>query len=144
MLNIITAAWDAVGVDWTVAREGYYVNMRKLAAIIEREVVFNDWDRIVELTVEQLRRADEMRSRVMWIGRSLCTTESGLFANVMNVAAQGDVFVALQGGSDRLYALRPVGDSFRLVGDAWVDGWMEGQAYRGLDPAEVDIDLQII
>ena len=32
---------------------------------------------------------------------------------------------------------------YLLVGDAWVDGLMNGEAYEGLDPAD-DVDIEIV
>lgn len=39
------------------------------------------------------------------------------------------------------FVLRPVGDKYRLVGDAYVDGAMYEEAYEGLDPDEVDCGI---
>jgi hypothetical protein len=78
-------------------------------------------------------------------GRSFTVTDNGLVCNVMNEVRQGDVVAAFE-GADRLYVLRPTvsGTQYRLVGDAWVDGLMHGEAYEGLDPDEVDCDIEII
>jgi hypothetical protein len=49
----------------------------------------------------------------------------------MNEAVQGGVIAALQGDSAKLYVLRPVGNCYRVIGDAWVEGWM-GKHMRAL------------
>jgi hypothetical protein len=61
----------------------------------------------------------------------------------MNQAEKGDLVAAFE-GTDRLFILRPAGERYRLVGDAYVDGLMEGEAYEGLDPDEVDYDIELV
>jgi hypothetical protein len=62
----------------------------------------------------------------------------------MNKVETGDVIAALRGGH-RLYDLRPAeGGGYRVVGDAYVDGLMFGEAYEGLDPEEVDYDIELV
>ena len=77
-------------------------------------------------------------------GRSLCTTHQRHVGNCMNKIESNDVIAAFRGG-DRLYVLRPAeGGRYRLVGDAYVDGLMFGEAYEGVDPYEVDYDIELI
>jgi hypothetical protein len=76
------------------------------------------------------------------IGRSFSVTKQGRICNGMHEVKEGDAIAALEGG-DRLFILRPVGDKYRLVGDAYVTGLMFGEAYEGLDPDEVDYDIEI-
>lgn len=76
-------------------------------------------------------------------GRSFCITKDGRVCNAMNQAKPGDVVTALQ-GSDKLWILRPVGKRYRLIGDAYVDGLMNGEAYDGVDPHEMDYDIELI
>jgi hypothetical protein len=47
-------------------------------------------------------------------------------------------------GADLLFILRPAGDEYRLIGDAYVDGLMLGEAYEGVDPDEVDHDIVLV
>ncbi len=61
----------------------------------------------------------------------------------MHEPEKGDLVAVFEGG-DRLFILRPVGDRFRLVGEAYVDGLMNGEAYEGLDPDEVDYDIELV
>jgi hypothetical protein len=62
----------------------------------------------------------------------------------MNKIESDDVIAAFR-GADRLYVLRPVeGGRYRLVGDAYVDGLMFGEAYEGVDADEVDYDIELI
>jgi hypothetical protein len=61
----------------------------------------------------------------------------------MNQARQGDVVATFQ-GSDRLWVLRPVGDRYRLIGDAYVDGLMKGEFYEGVDPDGEDYDIELV
>jgi hypothetical protein len=86
---------------------------------------------------------DTIRAMLRVQGRSLCITEGERICSGMNEVREGDVVAALDGGHT-LYILRPVGDRYRLIGDAHVDGWMFGEAYEGLDPDEVDYDITLI
>lgn len=86
-------------------------------------------------------------SRMYIHGRSLGSTQDGRICNVMNEVKDDDVITALQGWGRGFFVLRPVpgGEhNFRVVGEAWVSGLMEGQAYEGLDPAEVDYDINLV
>jgi hypothetical protein len=77
-------------------------------------------------------------------GRSFCTTQQRRVCSCMNKIESNDVIAAIH-GADRLYVLRPVeGGRYRLVGDAYVDGLMFGEAYEGVDPYEVDYDIELI
>ena len=75
-------------------------------------------------------------------GRMMCVTDAGRVCNGMNEVQKGDVIVALQ-GADRLYVLRPANNRYRLVGDAFVVGLMDGEAYEGLNPDESDGEIEI-
>jgi hypothetical protein len=61
----------------------------------------------------------------------------------MNAVQGGDIIAAFE-GSRVLWTLRPVGDKYRLIGDIWVDGLMQGQSYIGLNPEKVDYEIEII
>jgi hypothetical protein len=77
-------------------------------------------------------------------GRSFCTTKQNRICSCMNKIETGDVIAAFRGG-DRLYVLRPAEDGrYRVVGDVYVHGLMNGEAYDGLDPDEVDYDIELI
>lgn len=81
--------------------------------------------------------------RVSWRGRSLCCTNAERICNTMHNTEQGDLIATFQ-GANRLYVLRPVGEKYRLIGDAYVDGLMYGEAYEGINYEEVDYDIEII
>jgi hypothetical protein len=61
----------------------------------------------------------------------------------MHEVKQGNAIAALQGG-DRLFILRPVSAKYRLIGDAYIHGMMFGEAYEGLNPNDVDYDIEIV
>lgn len=78
-----------------------------------------------------------MNEHICLHGRSFGVTKSGRICNAMYQAEEGDMIAAFQ-GSTRLWLLRPAGERYRLIGDAYVDGLMNGKAYKGLDFNEVD------
>lgn len=61
----------------------------------------------------------------------------------MHQPKEGDL-VAIFEGADRLFILRPAGKRYRLIGDAYVEGLMKGEAYEGVDPDEVDYNIEIV
>lgn len=87
-------------------------------------------------------------SRMYIHGRSLGSTQRGRVCNVMNEVKVNDVIAALQGWGRGFFVLRPVPNPeelrYRVVGEAWVSGLMEGQAYEGIDPHEMDDDIHLI
>jgi hypothetical protein len=78
-----------------------------------------------------------------FFGRSFSVTKAGRVCNAMHEVKPGDAIVAFQ-NAERLYVIRPVGDKYRLVGDAMVPGLMFGEAYENLDPNEVDYMIELI
>ncbi|OAG01196.1 uncharacterized protein CC84DRAFT_1229978 [Paraphaeosphaeria sporulosa] len=76
-------------------------------------------------------------------GRTPSVTKNKRPRNGMIEVLEGDVIVALQ-GADSLFVLRSAGSKYRLVGDAWVDGLMNSEAYQGLGSDQVDVDIDII
>jgi hypothetical protein len=79
-------------------------------------------------------------------GRSLSITENQRNCNCMHEAKKGDMIVVFE-GADRLYVLRPINKThqrYRLVGGAYVEGLMNGEAYRELDPDVVDRDIELV
>jgi hypothetical protein len=75
-------------------------------------------------------------------GRKLGCTRGGRFYNARQGTSAGDAIVALQ-GSDQLFVLRPTGTTYKLIGDIFVDGLMNGEAYVNKDPQEVDYDIEL-
>jgi len=96
-----------------------------------------------ELSKEELAIGSDCIGMEMEKGRSFCTTQEGRVGNCMHEVKEGDVIAAFQ-DADFLCVLRPVGDKYRLIGDAYVDGLMRGEAYKGIDPDEVDYDIILI
>ncbi|KAN0113321.1 HET domain containing protein [Hyaloscypha variabilis] len=77
-------------------------------------------------------------------GRSLCITKEKRVCSCMNKIESDDVIAAFC-GADRLFVLRPAeGGRYRLIGDAYVDGLMFGEAYEGVNAEEVDHDIELI
>jgi hypothetical protein len=86
---------------------------------------------------------EELSKELRIGGRTLCVTEKNRLCNGMNEIREDDVIAALE-GADKLFILRPVGSRYQLVGDVYVDGLMNGEAYEGLNPHEVDYDIELI
>jgi len=83
---------------------------------------------------------------ILLSGRSICVSDAGRLCNVMHQAQEGDAVVVFE-GTDRLFIIRPVAESqqrCRLIGDAYVDGLMLGEAYEGMDPATLDYDIVLV
>jgi hypothetical protein len=91
----------------------------------EQEIAMDVWDRIT------------------CAGRTFCITKETRVCNCMNNVKSGDVLATFQ-GSDRLFMLRALGDKYQVIGDAYVDGLMLGEAYEGVDPMAVDYDIELI
>lgn len=78
------------------------------------------------------------------VGRSFGKTSSGRVYSSMHGVVDGDVVVALEGSDDRLWKLRPVDClRYKLVGDIYVDGCMQGELYRDHTPDDLDVSLQL-
>jgi hypothetical protein len=75
-------------------------------------------------------------------GRRIGCTRGGRFCNAMYTVRQGDAIVALQ-GADQLFIIREVGNTYRLMGDIFVDGLMHGEAYKDQNMDNVDYDIEL-
>jgi hypothetical protein len=85
-----------------------------------------------------------MNTLIFTSGKTFGVTEKNRIFNGMNEVAQGDVVAAFE-GSDTLWILRPAAEGrYRLIGDAYVHGLMDGEAYEGLNPDDVDYEIEII
>jgi Heterokaryon incompatibility protein (HET) len=129
----------AVDFDLDVREEISQVDLviESLAPLFNSNVSLRD-----NLTTKEEMLAMEMRQIINIRGRSLGVTKERRICNCMNEARQGDVIAALQ-GADRLYILRAVGDYYRIIGDAYVVGLMEGEAYAGIDPV-IDREIMLV
>lgn len=76
-------------------------------------------------------------------GRSLGVTAGKRVCSVAYAAAEGD-YIALFPGADRFFALLPVGDKYKLVGDAFVDRLKFGEAHEDADPSQVYHPIELI
>ena len=98
-----------------------------------------------DLFPEEEEASDQIRGQMSFFGRSLGTTSCGQVFCAQGRVQKGDVIMAIEGSSDRLWTLRPVGNNqYRLVGDIYVDGFMEGEIYRDKNPDKVDYDIHIV
>jgi hypothetical protein len=114
-----------------------------LATLLLEKPSLDSFNSSTRLTAEEMKWAKDIESNAVMHGRSFCTTEKGRMCNAMHQAEEGDLIAAFQ-GSESLWLLRPVGERYRLIGDVYVDGLMDGQAYEGLDSNEVDYDIELI
>jgi hypothetical protein len=65
-------------------------------------------------------------------GRSLCATSHKRLGLVPKSSKEGDSIAILMGGKTP-YILRSNGDSFSLIGEAYIDGMMQGECFRDDD-----------
>jgi hypothetical protein len=117
--------------------------IKTLAPLI-LETSLNSFSNEAELRPSEVDTAMHVWNYMAFQGRSFCTTQQRRVCSCMNKIENDDVIAAF-GGADRLYVLRPVeGGRYRLVGDAYVDGLMFGEAYEGVDADEVVYDIELI
>ncbi|KAI9699911.1 MAG: hypothetical protein M1820_006973 [Bogoriella megaspora] len=72
-----------------------------------------------------------------------CVSKRGRIGIVQEGVMVEDVLAAFE-GADWLYALRPEGSRYHLVGSAYVDGLMNGEFYANNDPDDVDEVIELI
>ena len=125
----------------TAARSHHLI---KTLAPLVLEASLNSFSTEDKLSLSEYDAAMHIWRNMQYQGRSFCTTQQRRVCSCMNKIESNDVIAAIR-GADRLYVLRPVeGERYRLVGDAYVDGLMFGEAYEGVDPYEVDYDIELI
>jgi hypothetical protein len=117
--------------------------IQELAAQLSKEIELDSYHPGRPVTQKERRAYEDIFQRILTYGRSFSVTENGRVCNAMNQPEKGDLVAAFE-GSDRLFILRPTGERYRLVGDAYVDGLMEGEAYEGLDSDDVDYDIELV
>ncbi|KAF7186782.1 hypothetical protein HII31_11879 [Pseudocercospora fuligena] len=71
-------------------------------------------------------------------GRKLCITSNGAFGLVPSYAEPGDQ-IAVVLGCNNAIVLRDKGPDYELVGDAWLDGFMDGEALLGPVPPRYQV-----
>jgi len=108
-----------------------------------------------DLNKDEREMGSKMWQQINHHGRIMCVTEQRRISTVMNTVKEGDVIAAFE-GSNRLWALSPltspsdtpsetrVVTRYQLIGDVSIDGLMRGEAYHGLDPDEVDCDIELV
>jgi hypothetical protein len=117
--------------------------MITLAAFFMTQEATKTWTPEIKLNFTEWTAFNKLFPLAQFHGRSIGFTQSGRIFSAMHGLEEGDVVVALE-GSGVLWTLRPLGDKYRLIGDMFVDGLMQGEAYEGLNSDEVDYDIKII
>ncbi|KAI9683732.1 MAG: hypothetical protein M1822_005922 [Bathelium mastoideum] len=94
----------------------------------------------VDLTLRETKQHHQhlLTTRVVF-----CVSEKGRTGLVQERVMANDILTAFE-GADRLFAIRPEGSKYRLIGCAYVDGSMNGEFYAGIDPNEVDEVIELI
>ncbi|KAL2170368.1 hypothetical protein VTG60DRAFT_4954 [Thermothelomyces hinnuleus] len=82
----------------------------------------------------------QMQASTTVAGRGFATTQRGYIGLVPPVAQVGDLVVVIMGATVP-HVVRKVQSGYLLVGDAFVHGYMYGEALRGTDIRPVDIVL---
>jgi hypothetical protein len=80
------------------------------------------------------------------IGHAFGVTQHKRICNLPGSTEVGDVVAAFPAG-ESLYILRPVKsreDVYRYIGTVYADGLMNGEAYEGVSPEEVDKEIRLI
>ncbi|KAH8768520.1 heterokaryon incompatibility protein-domain-containing protein [Hyaloscypha finlandica] len=142
--NVVRTQGARVGLDMpgeVPELKQWDTQIQELAAQLSKAIDLGSFH--PSTAIQEYKAANELRRVSALHGRSFCATENGRVCNAMNQPEKGDLVAAFE-GSDRLFILRPTGERYRLVGDAYVDGLMEGEAYEGLDSDEVDYDIELV
>jgi hypothetical protein len=93
-------------------------------------------DSIIELS-------DEVVVCAIYLGRSFCVSQQGRIC-VATGKAQGGGEIVLFAGGDSAYVIRPAEDDYRYIGTAYILGIMNGEAYKGVPPEEIDDEIRLI
>jgi hypothetical protein len=132
-----------LGLEVALLLKQYDTLIQELAAQLGGIVNLDSFQPNRPLSYEEHAARDELWLHAILYGRAFCVTLNGRVCNAMNQPEKGDQIAAFE-GADRLFILRPVGKRYRLIGDAYVDGLMKGEAYEGIDPDEVDYDIELV
>lgn len=143
--NVVRATAPEVGVDVDVTATIEICDsvIRELFTLLFEDIDVESFNPDSTLNSDESRAFEGIRSYVILRGRSFCVTENGKTCNAMNQPRKGDMVAALE-GTRNLWILRPVGTRYRLIGEAYVDGLMEGEAYEGLNPDKVDYEIELV
>ncbi len=96
-----------------------------------------------ELTKQEQEIGSKINSQKATYGRLFGVTKQGRVVNAQFKAKEGDAVAILQGGVTP-FVLRPIGNRFKFVADACVPGMMYGEAYKNVDPEEVDYQIYLV
>jgi len=91
-----------------------------------------------EIDPVHLRDALMQRDRIN-LGRRLVTTKRGYVGMALETTQKGDV-IGVHLGCTMPVVLRPVGDHFRVVGECYIHGLMEGEAMEWLETGECQLE----
>jgi hypothetical protein len=134
----------SAGLDVVPVLKKFDTLLQQLAAQLSGVIDLDSFQPHSSLSPEEREADDELaRGAALVHGRSFCVTEKGRVCNAMHQPENGDLIATFE-GADRLFILRRVRDKYRLIGEAYVDGLMEGEAYEGVDPDEVDYDIELV
>lgn len=101
--------------------------------------------RLFPINAEESKIGDDFGRTLAFAGRAVGRTSSGRFFNAMHAVRRGDMIAALEGSKGRLWTLRPAGNNtYRIIGDVYVDGYMNGELFNGVEPKDVDHDISIV
>ncbi|KAH8752439.1 hypothetical protein F5882DRAFT_484849 [Hyaloscypha sp. PMI_1271] len=145
-LNIVRTKGARVGLDIpgeVPELKQWDTQIQELAAQLGKAFDLGLFHPNTPISPQEYKACNELSRRGIIQGRSFCATENGRVCNTMHQPEKGDLVAAFE-GSDRLFILRPTGERYRLIGEAYVDGLMEGEAYEGLDSDEVDYDIELV
>ena len=108
--------------DLSICKHGYYTGGAQAS---RRNSLFDELDTMNE----QLHSASQTLTLGPTRGRVLFTSSIGYLGLVPHGTKEGDiVFVVM--GADVPYVLRPYDDGYELIGEAYVQGVMDGEAIR--------------
>lgn len=104
---------------------------------------YSELQSIDDMAEEEYLAIERVLQYALEQGRCLGRTRAKRFYNATYAIQEGDAIVALQ-GADRLSIIRLVeNNTYKLIGDIFVDGLMYGEAYENQDPDEVDYDIEL-
>lgn len=128
----------------STANHDVQLTIRQLALLYDPGDVLGS-HRTSNQTAEDEKSGSHFDNPPLNVGRSFGKTASGRIFNAMHEVQEGDAIMVLQGSPNRLWTLRPAGNStYRVIGEIYVDGYMNGELYHDVDPDEVDYDICIV